>query len=431
MVSVPEKIREKYKIYNSEIERSKIKFVQRYKAGKYFALMKLIKSDFKLSKKDAFKDFDAFKFAIDNLYCGKPFHEFNGVNFEECYTEIEKFINNTSQITALSLCNAYAEAFENKFTDNHFGFYVPTDKNNKIRKIASRCFMPFFCGITVEKKNDDFYVVETENNSVKIGDKIEDNGCMFRTFPINGNERYLVGCRSWNKINSIDIICNRNIITVPVHLCRSGEKEKDDIVFSHRNINKYDIIRSNTFSSYSDKTTTHETKAIGNNLKKSNTIIMDLRHNYGGNSVYSYAFFEALNGYCVNPYTVCSLMTPYHRKKFRKKEWIITESERVDLSKAEYKGSFIVLTDYHCASSAEETVNFTKSLKNCIRVGTNTLGCNCYTNLYVAFLPKTHMAIYLPNTAIMDMFEEGKGFEPDYWIDSDDPIDEIINWLQD
>ena len=28
------------------------------------------------------------------------------------------------------------------------------------------------------------------------------------------------------------------------------------------------------------------------------------------------------------------------------------------------------------------------------------------------------------------MFEEGKGFEPDYWLDTTEPLEEIKNWLK-
>lgn len=423
-------IRTMFELHNSHIETKKIKFMQRYKAGKLLALLKLIKKDFLISQKDAYEDFEAFKFAIDNLYCGKPFHEKNGVNFEECYGNIKDFIDCNKKLSALELCNEYEKALKNKFTDNHFAFFVPTDKINKIRIPCSRCYLPYFSGITVEKNNGDFVVVKSENKQIKTGDIIEDNGCMFLTFPVDGAERYLVGCRSWDKTDSMNIICNGVTVSVPLHLCRTGEKENKEIIFSLSNIKGYNVIRSNTFSPSTDKTTSLHIKKIGSKLKDSDAIVMDLRHNNGGNSIYSSYFINELNGYCVNPYTVCKLMTCYHDKKLKNKmEWIITEAEKVNLSEAKYEGNLIVLTDYHCASSAEETVNFTKSIKNTVRVGTNTLGCNCFTNLYVAFLPKTHMAMYLPNTAILDMFEEGKGFEPDYWIDSDNPVNEITEWL--
>ena len=40
------------------------------------------------------------------------------------------------------------------------------------------------------------------------------------------------------------------------------------------------------------------------------------------------------------------------------------------------------------------------------------------------------MAIFLPNVIFLDMFEEGKGFEPDYWLDTTEPLEEIKDWLK-
>ena len=161
--------------------------------------------------------------------------------------------------------------------------------------------------------------------------------------------------------------------------------------------------------------------------------LRDIRGNGGGNSLYSAEFIKNLNGYCEeNPYTTIELITPLHKKskELKTKDWVVHNKNNIELEKATFNGKLIVLTDYYCASSAEETINFTKSLKNVIRVGTNTNGCNCFTNLWVCILPKTYMAIFLPNVAILDMFEEGKGFEPDYWLDTTEPLEEIKNWLK-
>ena len=425
-----------YKDLNFSIEfpeHIKVCFFQACDWNKHSLRFKLHGKNKVLSRKDALIDLDAFKFAIDNLYVGKPVHEKSGVDFEIAYKEIEDYIKVTEKITTKDLCEKYTQAFENRFVDNHFHFRLPMDKDNPARLPTRRNYLPYFTDIIVEKNGEEYYVISSECENVKVGDVIEDTGCMFETIPLNKKRRFFVGCRSWEKCESMEIVRNGESVAVKLHLCRVAEKEKQDIVFSHYKDEEIDIIRSNTFNSSLDKTTPENVAIIGKNLKSSKTIIFDMHHNCGGNSLYSAEFIKNLNDYCEeNPYTTIELITSLHKKsaKCDAKEWIVHNKKDIDLQKAEYNGKMIVLTDYYCASSAEETINFTKSLKNVIRVGTNTNGCNCFTNLWVCVLPKTYMAIFLPNVTFLDMFEEGKGFEPDYWLDTTEPLEEIKNWLR-
>lgn len=409
------------------IKKHKVKFFQAYKWLRYSSRIKLFRKDCVLSKKAALKDFEAFRFALDNLYCGKPFHEKNGTDFSAIYAEILRYINKSENITRGELCETYFKALEGKFVDNHFRFLFPSEK--KSVSLCSNRFLPYFSGITVEEKNGSFVVVSSETNAVKQGDIIEDTGCFYQTLSPDKNRRFLVGIRSWAEQKSLEIICNSKKISVPLHLCRVAKNEDEDIVFSLQKYKGFDVVRSNTFSSSKDKTPISAAKSIGEKLKNNDVIIYDLHGNGGGNSVYSSNFFEALNGYCSEPFSCFILKTPYHSRKVRKRKWV-TEKEEIDLTKAKFDGKVVIIADYHCASSAEETVGFTKSLKNPVIIGTNTMGCQCFTNLWVCVLPKTHMAMFLPNVAITDMFEEGKGFEPDYWLDCENPLDEVVAGLQ-
>lgn len=414
-------------------EHKKVCFFQACDWNKHSLRFKLHGKNKVLSRKDALIDFEAFKFAIDNLYVGKPVHEKSGVDFEIAYKEIEDYIKVTEKITTKDLCEKYTQTFENRFVDNHFHFRLPMDKDNPVRLPTRRNYLPYFTDIIVEKNGEEYYVISSECENVKVGDVIEDTGCMFETIPLNKKRRFFVGCRSWEKCRSMEIVRNGESVAVKLHLCRVAERENQDIVFSHYKDEEIDIIRSNTFNSVIDKITPENAAVLGKKLRSSKTIIFDMHHNCGGNSLYSAEFIKNLNDYCEeNPYTTIELITSLHKKSVKcdAKEWIVHNKKDIDLQKAEYNGKMIVLTDYYCASSAEETINFTKSLKNVIRVGTNTNGCNCFTNLWVCVLPKTYMAIFLPNVTFFDMFEEGKGFEPDYWLDTTEPLEEIKNWLK-
>ena len=111
------------------IEKSKVKFLQAYKWGRYSARLRLFRKERILSQKDALKDFEAFRFALDNLYCGKPFHEQNGTDFNAVYAEIQSFIEKAETVSSSDLCRAYADALEGKFVDNHFRLLFPSEKS--------------------------------------------------------------------------------------------------------------------------------------------------------------------------------------------------------------------------------------------------------------------------------------------------------------
>ena len=116
-------------------EHIKVCFFQACDWNKHSLKFKLHRKNKAISKKEALVDFEAFKFAIDNLYCGKPIHEKSGVDFEESYKLIEDYINSTERITTKDLCacgavmNGIREEKRNLRCLNGYRFYCSHRRN--------------------------------------------------------------------------------------------------------------------------------------------------------------------------------------------------------------------------------------------------------------------------------------------------------------
>jgi len=68
-------------------------------------------------------------------------------------------------------------------------------------------------------------------------------------------------------------------------------------------------------------------------------------------------------------------------------------------------------------------------LNNCIIMGENTKGCMNTGDIRYFYLPNSLSFLSIPTARFPNIFEEGIGFIPDYWIDNADPINCIVKWL--
>lgn len=72
-------------------------------------------------------------------------------------------------------------------------------------------------------------------------------------------------------------------------------------------------------------------------------------------------------------------------------------------------------------------------MRNIVLVGENTMGCNTFGNVNAFVLPYSKIICRVPNVINLcgnpEECVEGHGFDPDYWVDSEDVEGEVIKWL--
>ena len=77
-------------------------------------------------------------------------------------------------------------------------------------------------------------------------------------------------------------------------------------------------------------------------------------------------------------------------------------------------------------------LGYSKSVKNRIVIGENTGGVAQFSDVQQYYLPNSKIRVKLARQILsIPDFEECVGFLPDLWLDSSEPIKEIIKWLDD
>ena len=95
-----------------------------------------------------------------------------------------------------------------------------------------------------------------------------------------------------------------------------------------------------------------------------------------------------------------------------------------------YEGTLYVVMNKATASSAEMGVSPALHMKNSVLVGSGTYGCSTFGQCLLYQLPHSGIVFsYGIKAFFHDSFEEGKGFLPDYWIDDEDPVSVVEQYI--
>jgi hypothetical protein len=94
-----------------------------------------------------------------------------------------------------------------------------------------------------------------------------------------------------------------------------------------------------------------------------------------------------------------------------------------------YEGALYVITDAEVASSGETFVALASQVRGATVVGENTMGCGDYGNVErVATLPNSLLKVQFGRTKFVFSgrpFVENSGFFPDFWLDTEEPLEAI------
>jgi C-terminal processing protease CtpA/Prc len=95
-----------------------------------------------------------------------------------------------------------------------------------------------------------------------------------------------------------------------------------------------------------------------------------------------------------------------------------------------YKGKAILLVNHRTNSAANNAIAYAKSIPNSVIIGENSGSAYTFANVKYYALQHSRIKLWLPSVLILnpDNLME-KGFEPDYWLDSAQPSEEVRKWL--
>ncbi len=389
------------------------------------------------------EDIDALEYVLNNIYSGKDFLEKRGISISERLNEIKAKIKSVKSMNKVNFFELLCSALEG-IKDSHLVFSLPYFE--KTHRFCTHNTV-YFVDIVLQKSNNSYVVVDSQDSSVKCGDVISsiDEGFLFKT--IDG--KLLYGVFSSKPIKSI--ICDCSGKKIQLNAFPAPLKQISDTdLWSHNRCNGIDIITIHSLAAFNieEKQSAEKLVALGKELKNSKKIILDLRGNRGGDSEIAKRFIENLNGSAHINLNYAKLNSQGSRlaeislyakdlddyNKAREEilhspisEWQCSKPQLV--CDGQFKNQLVVLTDRNTASSAEIMLKGIKdNIPQSIIIGENTSGTLNTGDVRYFYLPNSLIFLNIPTAIFAGIFEEGTGFYPDFWS-KDDAMNSAIDFL--
>lgn len=388
------------------------------------------------------EDIEALAYILDNIYSGRDFLEKKGVSISEKLNDLKEEIKSVRSMNKASFFKCLCSALDD-IKDSHLVFTLPYFENMHLFCSHNTVY---FANIVLQKSNDDYIVVSSEDSLVKCGDIItaEEDRILKTT---DGN--FLYGVFSEKPIKTATCNCAGEKVELNVSPVPLKQASGTDL-WSYNCCNGIDIVTIHTLAPFS---TDEEQKMerlvdLGKELKMSQKIILDLRGNSGGDSEIARRFIENLNGCASMNLNYAKLNTQGSRlaeisiyaenlddyKKAREKILLDPDSEwqcsaHNPVFDGDFKNQLIVLTDRNTASSAEIMLKCIKdNIPQSIIIGENTSGTLNTGDIRYYYLPNSLIFLNIPTAIFAGVFEEGTGFYPDFWS-KNDALQSAIDFL--
>ncbi|MCA9424725.1 MAG: hypothetical protein KC994_06600 [Candidatus Omnitrophica bacterium] len=206
--------------------------------------------------------------------------------------------------------------------------------------------------------------------------------------------------------------------------------------------------------------------------KDFDSVVVDLRGNQGGSDRYAREWLETLFGAPAKGWNISELVSPvtlqgnvllhqwllsHARNGAEKKEiggrlaYAIEQLDQAEKESIErhwekfsgesmsdpqtnqpFNGKLVLLVDSNTSSSAETFVLMARQFPQTVVLGENTHGMARFGEIKLYRLPNSGFWIQAGSKHFEDpsgRFEEGRGFLPDYWLETSDPISGILERL--
>ncbi len=420
-----------------------------------------------ITQTEALEDIEQLKYLLETAYSGKEYWQKQGCDFNQIYSQVKEFVESKDVLSVLDFERKISSLFEEKILDAHFSL-----RGHEYHTFSKRKLI-YFADILLEKnKKGDYIVIDSKLPTVNKGQVFDDKDkeqYVFKTLSSKNKENYLVGVWSYKKENEVSLSFNGKTQKIPLHESRLNNysNKKEDAFYVDTignipvvNVASFDMKKENipyltVFENY------------GKNLQNENAFILNLYNNTGGSSLYSKNFITNLNTNVTTNGVEAYLCSPsisqlfnglnfdafptimeqpgmrefmqevnIHKELYKKykvkpcREWVFDTITNTNQSVGTYNGKMIVLMNREVSSSTETAIMFCKSVRNSIFVGENTYGVGTFSNVIKFYLPNSNICVHISyKISLMPEFRESIGFIPDYWLDTDHPVKEIVNWL--
>jgi hypothetical protein len=346
-----------------------------------------------------------------------------------------------------------------------------------------KVYRPYYAEIIIEKQGNKYIVIESNQASVKIGSQFIDKpDYLFKTLSKKGSQQYLIGKLSTEQIDTLAIRFNNGTVQLLTHKSRMGniwfdETNKFHIDYKNQKpqidiIDDIPVIITKSFGCQGlDKFIEY-----GKSLRDKPVFVWSLIDNTGGDGYVPQEFIKNFNNFVQDEIYLCILHSPVINKSYWKKnDWLwwpesskialnddsypldsIPENRREKIKNIRiekqtvktnprkcweiiprpekklgtYKGKAIILTNCYTNSAGNNAISSSKSIPNSIVIGENTAPGYAFGNGRLFCLKNSLIKLDMPGVLTIHSDNKlEKGFFPDYWLDSKEPIKEAINWI--
>ncbi len=452
---------------------SKISVSTEYKTIYSATLEELITETYRpcpdsISQKQALEDIQQFEYLLETAYSGREYWEKQGCDFNEIYSKAEEFVKSKKEFSVLELETFLSSLLKGKIVDAHF--YL---RGHKLHTFSQHKNVYYTDILLKRNMNGKYIVIDSKVESVKKGDEFDEKEkehYLFKTLSPKNEQHYLLGILSYENMTEENLSFDGQIKNIPFHISRlTKTKLKNEPAFRVDTVEEIPIVTVASFD-MNDENIPNLTnfEQYGIKLQNKDLFILNLFNNNGGSSLYPMNFIKNLNtevnsngigaylrspslsqlfaGINIDAYPDLSkqpgmdvfikevniqkgLLENY--KINPKREWEINIDKEVNKkSSGTYNGEMVVLMNRGVSSSAETAIKFCKTVKDVILIGENTSGVGTFSNVLRFYLSNSNICIHMGyQISLMPGFRETIGFIPDYWLDTDQPIEEIIKWL--
>ncbi len=413
-----------------------------------------------ISKREALEDIHMFEYLLKTSYSGFEYWEKHGVDFNSFFANLKKFAQANDSVLTYDFEMEITKILQ-QIRDGHITITGLESHH------AYRHKSVYYCDVLLEETSDGtLQVLSSQNDAIEIGDLFtqqDSSKYLFKTLSPTDKYHYLVGMLSYAPVSSRMLSFNNNPVRIPFHESRLINATFDDPEPFY--ISRVDSIPIVRVKSFAEKYYPEMQKFMqaGNDLRNEDIVIVNLFYNGGGSSVFPQSFIRNMNGKVGWETDWAILKSPaiteFYAKynldssqeispdfmelvtshielcdKYRNtpvKHWEFASVQKLE-TPGNYNGTLVLLTNRRVLSAGENMVGASKSIQNGIVIGENTGGSGQFSSTCDYYLPNSRIVAHIPRQLILiPDFEECVGFMPDYWMDTEEPVEEVLDWLDD
>lgn len=369
-----------------------------------------------VSRGEALEDVAYVRFVLCQAYSGYSYYPKS--LFDRAFTNLERELQKgEAQVRVRNLMDWMGRQLS-FLTDGHLSLTIPEYGVGFYQKCQT-----YVTDLNLEERDGAYFDTAT-GRQVTLGQGL-------RLFPSWGGH-FLAGQRSKTALTEVGLTIGGRKERLPVHKIQSLPSGDEVLIRA-----EYDGTIAHVVSSSfvgDDPEALAKCCEIGRKCREYPHVIWDLSNNLGGNSEFARQFLLGLSGVRPSMGRVLSLnSTLVHAKEWGEIQeqpyGFAQEPQEPEEGACLFHGTLHVIVNDRVASSGESAVFMALSLPRVALYGCNTLGIGRFGDLCVYTLPNSHITLWCPQKAFEQAPEEGMGYEPGVWIDSQEVAEAVKRYV--